>query len=154
MPTYKVNGTDILHNKTIYPDGSTIELKNEDAERLEDYLEFIKAEPEIPADEVKQEEVKQEEVKQIKPAKPARIRKPQPKPVETKKEPEVQKVSEPTPAVVEIKTTTANQEVKTQEKTQIPPAAKKAIANAITQVNSSIHTPSYQPSTPTNMRAS
>lgn len=158
MPSYKVKGTDILHSKTIYPEGSTIELTKVDAARLEDYLEFISAEPDIPADEVKQEEVKaeepkQEEVKQeeVKPPKPARIRKPQPKPatqtetpVEVKKEPEVKTVTS-TPAPVA--------EVKTQEKAQVPPAAQKVIANAITQVNSSIHTSSYQPSAPTNMRS-
>lgn len=157
MPTYKIKGTDILHSKTVYPDGSTIELNNKDAQRLADYLEFIKAEPEIPVDEIKPEEPKQEEVKQeeIKPVKPARIRKPQPKPAETKKEPEVKKVSELTPVVAETKTTTANPEVKTQEKTQIPPAAQKVIANAITQVNSSIQntSSSKQSSLPTNMRS-
>jgi len=158
MPTYKIKGTDILHSTTIYPDGSTIELKAEDADRLEDYLELISKEPEIPADEVKQEEVKAEEAKQeevkqeeVKKSKPARSRKPQPKLAETKREPEVQKIAETTPAVVETKTTITNQEVKTQEKTPIPPAAQKVIANAITQVNSSIH--SYQPSAPTNMRS-
>jgi len=153
MPTYKIKGTDILHSKTIYPDGSTIELKAEDADRLEDYLELISKEPENPADKVKQEEVKAEEPKQeeIKPTKPARIRKPQLKPVETKKEPEVQQVAETiSPAVQQILANT-NAEVKTQEKAPIPPAAQKVIANAITQVNSSIH--SYQPSAPTNMRS-
>ena len=41
MPTYKVAGTDILHNTKLYPDGSTIELTKSDADRLADYLEFI-----------------------------------------------------------------------------------------------------------------
>lgn len=158
MPTYKIKGTDILHSTTIYPDGSTIELKAEDAGRLEDYLELISKEPEIPAAEVKQEEVKAEEPKQeevkkeeVKPSKPARIRKPQPKPTETKKEPEVQQVAETTSPAIQQTSTTANAEVKIQEKAPIPPAAQKVIANAITQVNSSIH--SYQPSAPTNMRS-
>jgi len=156
MPTYKVKGTDILHSKTIYPDGSTIELNKEDAQRLADYLEFISAEPEIPVDEVKPEEPKQEEVKpeEVKPSKPARVRKPQPKPAEAKKEPAVEKASESAPAVVETKAAVINTEVKTQEKTQVPPAAQKAIASAITQVNSSIHNtpakPNYQA---TNMRS-
>ena len=163
MPSYKVKGTDILHSKTIYPEGSTIELTKVDAARLEDYLEFISAEPEIPADEVKQEEVKaeepkQEEIKQeeVKPSRPARSRKPQPKPAEIKKEPEVQKVSETTAPAVQQTPATAITEVKTQEKAQVPPAAQKVIANVITQVNSSIHNTtaqSYQPSLPTNMRS-
>ena len=60
MPTYKIKGTDIFHSEKLYPNGSTIELRKVDAERLADYLEFIKAEPEIPAEELKKEKEKQE----------------------------------------------------------------------------------------------
>ncbi|HSA05680.1 MAG TPA: hypothetical protein P5556_00715 [Candidatus Gastranaerophilales bacterium] len=38
MSKYKVKGTDILHNKKLYPAGSEIELKDEDAEKIKDYL--------------------------------------------------------------------------------------------------------------------
>ena len=60
MPTYKIKGTDIFHSEKLYPNGSTIELRKVDAERLADYLEFIKEEPEIPAEEIKKEKEKQE----------------------------------------------------------------------------------------------
>ena len=60
MPTYKIKGTDIFHSEKLYPNGSNIELRTVDAERLADYLEFIKAEPEIPAEELKKEKEKQE----------------------------------------------------------------------------------------------
>lgn len=168
MPTYKVAGTDILHNKKLYPDGSTIELTKTDADRLADYLEFIKQEPEVPAEEVKKEEEKQEtkeEVKQeeVKPTKPARP--PRPRPVKT---PAVQQQKEPETIPVASTTTiqaeTATPPVTTKEnqlqaKTQVPPAAQKVIANAVEQVNKSIQGTipqggiSYQITPPGNMRS-
>jgi len=44
MPEYMVKKTDILHNKVLYPEGKTIELTEEQAQVLADYLELI---PEI-----------------------------------------------------------------------------------------------------------
>ena len=41
MPNYTVKGTNILHNKTVFAEGSTIELDSEEAKRLADYLEEI-----------------------------------------------------------------------------------------------------------------
>ncbi len=38
MAKYKIQKTDILHNKKLYPEGSEIELAKEDAEKLADYL--------------------------------------------------------------------------------------------------------------------
>ena len=170
MPTYQVKGTDILHSKTIYPEGSTIELRQEDADRLADYLELINKEPEVPANELekeeKKQETKQEEVKQevkqeeVKPAKPARTSRPK-----VVKEVTVQPQPETTPAastqIVQAETATSPAtitETKPKTTTQVPPAAQKVIANAVEQVNKNIQgtTPqggiSYQISPPTNMR--
>ncbi|HSA05729.1 MAG TPA: hypothetical protein P5556_00960 [Candidatus Gastranaerophilales bacterium] len=47
MPKYKVKGTDILHNKVLHPDGSTIQLAKDEAERLIDHLEFLEDDPEV-----------------------------------------------------------------------------------------------------------
>ncbi len=38
MPKYKIQKTDILHNKKLYPQGSEIELDDKDAEKLRNYL--------------------------------------------------------------------------------------------------------------------
>ena len=38
MAKYRVEKTDILHNKKLYPQGSEIELEEKDAEKLNDYL--------------------------------------------------------------------------------------------------------------------
>jgi hypothetical protein len=38
MPKYKVKHTSIMHNKTVYAEGSEIELNEEQAERLSDFL--------------------------------------------------------------------------------------------------------------------
>ena len=43
MPNYKVKGTDLLHNKKLYPENSTIELTEAQAKMLADYLELIPA---------------------------------------------------------------------------------------------------------------
>lgn len=42
MAKYRVKGTDILHNKKLYPEGSEIELDDKNAEQLRDYLIPIK----------------------------------------------------------------------------------------------------------------
>ena len=41
MAKYKVKHTTILHNKKAYAEDSVIELKEEDAVRLADFLELI-----------------------------------------------------------------------------------------------------------------
>ena len=41
MAKYKVKHTTILHNKKAYAEDSVIELKEEDAARLVDFLELI-----------------------------------------------------------------------------------------------------------------
>lgn len=41
MAKYKVKHTTILHNKKLYSEGSTIELNEEQAKRLEDFVEFV-----------------------------------------------------------------------------------------------------------------
>lgn len=41
---YKVKGTDIMHNGTLYPEGSEIELTDKDAKGLESYIEKIETE--------------------------------------------------------------------------------------------------------------
>jgi len=173
MPTYKVAGTDILHNTKLYPDGSTIELTKSDADRLADYLEFIKQEPEVPAEEVKKEEVKKEEEKQeikeevkqeeVKPTKPARPPRPRPvkvAPIQPQKVPETIPLASTTTIQAETATPpVTTQENQPQAKTQVPPAAQKVIANVVEQVNKSIQgtTPqggiSYQITPPGNMRS-
>lgn len=42
MAKYKVKGTDILHNKKLYLEGSEIELDDKNAEQLRDYLLPVK----------------------------------------------------------------------------------------------------------------
>lgn len=41
MARYKIKHTSILHNKKVYAEGSTIELTEEQAKRLEDFLDLI-----------------------------------------------------------------------------------------------------------------
>lgn len=57
MAKYKVKHTTILHNKKAYAEGSVIELKEEDAVRLADFLELI---PEAPSTNNKQQNKKSE----------------------------------------------------------------------------------------------
>ena len=38
---YKVKHTSIMHNGTVYKEGSTIELDNTQAKRLEDFVELL-----------------------------------------------------------------------------------------------------------------
>ena len=38
---YKVKHTSIMHNKTVYKEGSTIELDDTQAKRLEDFVELL-----------------------------------------------------------------------------------------------------------------
>ena len=52
MAKYKVKHTTILHNKKAYAEDSVIELKEEDAVRLADFLELI---PEAPSTNNKQQ---------------------------------------------------------------------------------------------------
>jgi len=171
MPIYKIKGTDILHSKVNYAEGAEIELTKEEAIPLADYLELIPGtEKETPKpEEIKQEEVKPVEIKQAEPAAKKIVRsKPvkqaEVQQVQPQKEPEPQTVSAvdvPTvqPEVVNTQATQNNaatlpaaSEVKPQ--TQIPPAAQKVIANAITQVNKELHnTPAKTNYQATNMRS-
>lgn len=41
MKRYKVKHTSILHNGSLYKEGSTIELEDNKAKRLEDFLELL-----------------------------------------------------------------------------------------------------------------
>lgn len=41
MSKYIVKHTTILHNKKVYKEGSTIELTDEQAKRLADFLDFV-----------------------------------------------------------------------------------------------------------------
>lgn len=41
MAKYKVKHTSIMHNKKVYAEGSTIELTEEQAKRLEDFVDLI-----------------------------------------------------------------------------------------------------------------
>ena len=41
MKRYKVKHTSILHNGSLYKEGSTIELEDSKAKRLEDFLELL-----------------------------------------------------------------------------------------------------------------
>lgn len=61
MPKYKIKGTDILHNGKIYAEGTTIELSENQAKSLADFLEIFQ--------ETKKETPKPDESKQDKPAK-------------------------------------------------------------------------------------
>jgi hypothetical protein len=38
---YKIKNTDLFHNGKLIPEGSTIDLSNEDSKDLSDYLEEI-----------------------------------------------------------------------------------------------------------------
>lgn len=42
MKTYIIKNSDIMHGKKVFPEGSTIELDENDAVNLSDYLEEIK----------------------------------------------------------------------------------------------------------------
>lgn len=48
---YKVKGTDIRHNGTLYPEGSEIELADKDAKALSGLLEPVQEEKKITAEE-------------------------------------------------------------------------------------------------------
>jgi len=61
MPKYKIKGTDILYNGKVYAEGTTIELSENQAKSLADYLELLQ--------ETKKETLKQEEKTPEKPAK-------------------------------------------------------------------------------------
>ena len=41
MAKYKVKHTNIMHNDTLYKEGSIIELSEDDAKRLEDFVDFV-----------------------------------------------------------------------------------------------------------------
>lgn len=41
MAKYKIKHTSIMHNGTVYKEGSIIELTDKQAKRLEDFVEFI-----------------------------------------------------------------------------------------------------------------
>lgn len=45
MKRYKVKHTSILHNGSLYKEGSTIELEDSKAKRLEDFLELLPSQP-------------------------------------------------------------------------------------------------------------
>lgn len=45
MKRYKVKHTSILHNGSLYKEGSTIELEDNKAKRLEDFLELLPSQP-------------------------------------------------------------------------------------------------------------
>jgi hypothetical protein len=74
MPKYKIKGTDILHNGKIYAEGTTIELSENQAKSLVDFLEILP--------ETKKDTPKQDEIKQDKPAKETKSQ------AKTTKEPE------------------------------------------------------------------
>jgi len=42
MKTYTIKNTDIMHNGKLFPEGSTINLDEKDAESLSNYLTEIK----------------------------------------------------------------------------------------------------------------
>ena len=42
MKTYTIKNSDIMHNRKIFPEGSTINLEDKEAESLSDYLIEIK----------------------------------------------------------------------------------------------------------------
>ena len=42
MKSYTIKNTDIMHNGKIFPEGSTIDLDDKDAQSLSNYLEEIK----------------------------------------------------------------------------------------------------------------
>ena len=41
MSIYKIKHTSIIHNGTVYKEGSTIELTKEEAKRLEDFVDIL-----------------------------------------------------------------------------------------------------------------
>ncbi len=41
MKQYTIKNTDIMHNGKIFPEGSTIDLEDKDAESLSDYLVIL-----------------------------------------------------------------------------------------------------------------
>lgn len=41
MAKYKVKNTSILHNKKLYADGDILELSDNEAKRLADYIELV-----------------------------------------------------------------------------------------------------------------
>ena len=45
MKRYKVKHTSILHNGRLYKEGSTIELEDSKAKRLEDFIEPLPSQP-------------------------------------------------------------------------------------------------------------
>ncbi len=45
MKRYKVKHTSILHNGSLYKEGSAIELEDSKAKRLEDFLELLPSQP-------------------------------------------------------------------------------------------------------------
>lgn len=57
MKRYKVKHTSILHNGSLYKEGSTIELEENKAKRLEDFLELL------PSQSVKAQTQKQQSKK-------------------------------------------------------------------------------------------
>ncbi len=42
MKTYTIKNSDIMHNGKIFPEGSTIDLEDKEAESLSDFLEEVK----------------------------------------------------------------------------------------------------------------
>ncbi|KKP40304.1 MAG: hypothetical protein UR30_C0005G0085 [Candidatus Peregrinibacteria bacterium GW2011_GWC2_33_13] len=74
MPKYTVKGTNILHNGKVYAEGTTIELSENQAKSLADFLESVP--------ETKKETPKQEENTPDKPAKETKTQ------AKTSKEPE------------------------------------------------------------------
>ena len=43
MKTYTIKNTDIMHKGKIFPEGSTIDLEDKEAESLSDFLDLIKS---------------------------------------------------------------------------------------------------------------
>jgi hypothetical protein len=43
MKTYIIKNTDIMHKGKIFPEGSTIDLEDKEAESLSDFLDLIKS---------------------------------------------------------------------------------------------------------------
>ena len=43
MKTYTIKNTDIMHKGKIFPEGSTIDLEEKEAESLSDFLDLIKS---------------------------------------------------------------------------------------------------------------
>lgn len=153
MPKYKVKQTDILHNGAVYAEGTTIELEDEHAKHLADYLELIQGTENPKKEEIKQVKPVRDRSVQSKPVKQAEVAEPQPQ-----KEPETMPVTDTTTVQAETAAPPATTEVKPKTTAQVPPAAQKVIASTVAQVNKSIQGTSvqggisYQISPPTNMR--